>query len=140
MNLWNNKKNQQSSEEQNIINQFKRAAQLHVKTTNEIFNIVLDYSENSILIQDQLIQDGWGSNPPNDLQQTVLFFGSYIGESIINNLGGYWEKDQNLGWVININGMKVSPFVRTRKRFLNGQGDSISYWYQVLKNEYMKNK
>ena len=114
------------------IDQFKEYAQIHIDTTKDIFGIELGFDEKSILELDDLIQKGWPDEPPTMIDNVVLLFGSFLGEAIINTLGGHWEKGTQ-SWGVRIGDATMNVFSKVEKRLLNGIEDSISYYYKSTK-------
>lgn len=119
--------------------QFKQYAQIHIDTTKQSLGVDLNFDEKSILALDNLIQNAWPDQPPIQIDNVILLFGSFLGEAIIKNLGGQWVKVEQ-GWGIKIEDTTLMVFTKVKKRFLNGIEDSISYYYKgvkdMLKNDF----
>lgn len=96
---------------------------------------VLDYSAESIPRLDDLIAENWPDGPPTLLDNMVLAYGSYLGETIRTLHGGDWCHSDEMGFHLDIGGMKVFPFAKIRRRFLNGKEDSLGLFYQVIWTE-----
>jgi hypothetical protein len=109
-------------------NQFQRYAQIHIDTTKQIMGIELKFDEESILKLDDLISSAWPDNPPVQLDNVVLTFGSFLGESIRQTLGGEWVQTET-SYGLKIGDATANVFSKVRKRFLNGMEDSLSYYY-----------
>lgn len=120
-------------------NQFRQYAQIHIDTTKQSFGVDLDFDEKSILELDNLIQKAWPDQPPIQIDNVILLFGSFLGEAIIKTLGGEWINTEQ-GWGIKIGDATLMVFTKVKKRLLNGMEDSISYYYQstkgMLKNNF----
>src|SRR5882724_11345525 len=71
---------------------------------------VLDYSAESIPRLDDLIAENWPDGPPIHLENMVLAYGSYLGETIRTLHGGDWCHSEEMGFHLEIDGMKVFPF------------------------------
>lgn len=107
----------------------------HIKRCGEIFKENVDYSEESIMRIDDLINKGWPDGPPAMLETTVITFGSYLGEAIRKNLGGQWGYSEEEGYFLeNVGGRaKIFPFAKMAKRFTQGEDESISFYYAGTK-------
>lgn len=106
---------------------------MHIETTEKIFGLKLDFDEESILKLDELIQKGWPDGPPNQIDNVIILFGSFLGEAIKNTLGGDWAEDQGQ-WFIKLGDAQINVFNKVKKRLLNGEEDSISYFFHSLKD------
>jgi hypothetical protein len=114
----------------------QRMAQMHTQMAKNIFELSLDYSEESLRKIDEAITtfhpDG------NALETTLLPYGAYVGETVRRLLGGEWEQDaEGVTWLSGVGGveMKISPFAWVKKRFANGMEDSIVFKYDVVKQQ-----
>ncbi len=116
---------------------FKLQSSEFIKLTYQVFQIKLKYTQDDIHKIDYLIELNWPKSIPTDLEDMVLLFGSYFGECTRKNLGGDWEYKKDDGWcLVNINSKEtIYPFSTIRKRFVNGMQDSISNFYDTLKNK-----
>ena len=120
------------------LDQFKHYAQIHIDTTLKSFGVQLDYDEKSIMELDNLIKQAWPDQPPVQIDNIIVLFGSFLGEAIIHVLGGKWENTAQ-GWGIRVGDVSVMVFTKVKKRLLNGDEDSISYYYQSLKSMLKNN-
>jgi hypothetical protein len=119
---------------QKFIQQIPEFAELHVAKSKDNFDVSLDYSENSLRQIDEIITKHW-PEPPVFLNQVVMTFGSYVGETVRRLLGGRWEFDADRGYTladIGGTGSRIYPFAKVHKRFTNGEEDSIAYYFQVV--------
>jgi hypothetical protein len=109
-------------------------AEDHRTSAREIFGVELDYSAESIQKLEIMIRDGWPDGPPIMLDQTVTAFGSYFGETIRAIHGGEWRYDDTHGlhFQVGTSDMKIFPFKKVRKRFVNGSEDSLTYFYSYI--------
>jgi hypothetical protein len=117
---------------------FRHYAQIHIDTTQKTMGVDLSFNEESILKLDDLIQQAWPEQPPVELGNVVLLFGSFLGEAIIETLGGNWVETEN-GWGIKVGDATMMVFTKVKKRLLNGEEDSISYYYQSFKGMLANN-
>ena len=109
-------------------------AESHIKMCKEHFGIDLDYSAESLKTIDEIITKNW-PKPPNMLNPVVISFGSYVGETIRRLFGGEWVFDSKHGYALaSIGGAstRIFPFAKVEKRFINGDGDSISFYFAAL--------
>lgn len=114
-------------------NQFQQYADLHIDTTKKTLGVVLDYNEESILKIDEIISKGWPNAQSVIADSIILLFGSFLGEAMRHVFGGEWIETEQ-GWGLKINDtVTVFPFAKIKKRFVNGMGDSITYYYQSVK-------
>ena len=112
--------------------ELKEYAIININTAESIFGVSLNFDEPSILMIDELIHTAWPEEPPALLDNMILLWGSFLGEAIIKTLGGEWIESTD-GWCVQIGDLKIMVFNKIKKRFLNGDEDSISYYYQSLK-------
>jgi hypothetical protein len=97
----------------------------------------LDYSEESLAALDKLIEDKW-PEPPAGLQEMTVFFGAYVGETIHRRLKWRWTRSAGSDWHLAFvtedrAELFAFPFAKMRKRFVNGQTDSLAAYFSVLK-------
>jgi hypothetical protein len=117
--------------------QLKDLARQHIDIAKTTFGIEFGFDEQSIQKQDELIKQGWNGTVPANLETPVTLFGAYLGEAIIHNLGGNWIQS-NGSWVVELTAkdgasVKANVFAKVHKRFVNGEGDSLAYFYQGIK-------
>lgn len=118
--------------------EFLEYAQININTAESIFGVQLGYTEASILMLDELIDAAWPDEPPVLIDNMILLWGSFLGEAIIRTLGGEWLETSE-GWCVQIGDLRIMVFNKIKKRFLNGNEDSISYYYQSLKQGLASN-
>jgi hypothetical protein len=118
-----------------LLREMQELAAKHEELARTNFDVTLDYSEATLAMTDDIIAKHW-NEPPVMLDQIVMTFGAYVGETIRRHLGGHWEYDEERGYnlvgMVNSD-MRINPFAKVRKRFLNGDEDSIAYCYQVIR-------
>lgn len=103
----------------------------------------LDYSAASLEELDSMISEVWGETPPLFPEVTIRQLGSYTGETIRRELGGEWKQDEDRG--IYLDGIsdpetKAYPFTKARKRLLDGEGDSLAFFFRALKHVIEKER
>lgn len=95
------------------------------------FDLELDYSEESVLVADDLISLFFKIRKSHYFT-VARVIGSYLGEVIIANMGGRWSRDITLEKVGAVKGV-AQPMLRARRRLANGMQDSLAYYYRSLK-------
>jgi hypothetical protein len=106
-------------------------AESHVAMSKAKFNIVLDYSEESLTRIDEIVTAHW-DGAPILMDDVVRTFGSYVGETIRRLQGGAWVFDPEFGFALTgIGGSEIRayPFSRIYKRFLDDE--SIADYYRA---------
>jgi hypothetical protein len=109
-------------------------AEKHVSMSEDNFGVKLDYSPASLRAIDEIISEHW-EETPTFLDQVVLLFGAYVGETIRRQHGGNWTFDEENGYALeNLGGTgaRIYPFAKVNKRFVNGEEDSIAFYYQAV--------
>lgn len=114
-----------------IQDKIKQQSETLLAMAEKKFDLQLDYSEESLEITDYLITIFFKEHREHYIKATVLL-GSYLGEIIINNLGGKWAKDLSIKKVGDLKGF-AHPMTRARKRLANGRNDSLIHYYKNLK-------
>lgn len=122
---------------QEIQDELKRLAQIHVDTAKQISGLDFDYSEASIALLDPMIENNWGAEVPSQLDAMVQIIGAYVGEVIVRNLQGEWAQADGR-WVVEFaiphgSTANANVFYKTHNRFINGMEDSLGYYYQMMK-------
>jgi hypothetical protein len=118
---------------------FNDYALMHIDLTKKSFNEDLSFDEESIFKLDKLIQTAWPDKPPVEMQNVIMLFGSFLGEAMRDIYGGQWVETEQ-GWGMKINEeVTILPFTKIKKRLINGEDDSISYFYETMKNGLQNN-
>jgi hypothetical protein len=109
-------------------------AEQHRKSAKEIFGLDLNYDTDSIAQLDRMIREGWPKEPPALLEQVVTGFGSYLGETIRHLHGGDWcyKEEEGLHLDVGNRGIRIFPFTKVERRFLNGEMDSLEAFYSAV--------
>ncbi|PLT29889.1 hypothetical protein [Peribacillus deserti] len=109
--------------------------------------ISLDYSEHSIKILDEILEEYHRGLPrgikelfvrsptEEDIIQMSKIWGGYLGEVIRLNIGGEWGISENFmeSICLTINDTEIYPPAKVNKRIINGKEDGIFIYYQVIK-------
>lgn len=114
-----------------IRNKIKEQADKLVEMTHKKYGLELDYSEEALVLIDDLVTLFVKVHREHYIKAAVLL-GSYLGETIIKNLGGEWQKDLSIGRIGQLKGA-AHPMIRARKRIANGTDDSLVYYYRNIK-------
>jgi HEAT repeat protein len=109
----------------------RESAEGFIKLVDKKFKIPLDLSEESLVLADDLITIFFKVRK-NHWYRAAGFIGSFLGEMIIQNIGGRWQKDLTLEKVGQMKGF-AHPMIRARRRMANGMTDSLVYYYRSLK-------
>jgi hypothetical protein len=104
--------------------------------------IQLDYSPDGLLLVDQLLGT-WRQGSDEDLTVPLRAAGAYVGEVIVRHLNGSWrnvegtpiEKMASGPIVVELPGEAYcNPLGKAWKRFDQGPGDSVAFFFTGLKN------
>ena len=123
------------SENEALQKRIEGLGEVCIETAKTTMGIELGFDEASLLRVDQIIADAWNNEAPSMLEQMVLIWGSYLGESIRRLKGGYWVESDDYGTHlcdVGAPGVKIMPFNRIRARFEVGTEESITFYYQAL--------
>jgi hypothetical protein len=102
--------------------------------------IDMDYSEESIDELDRLAAQLWPEPMEEEeaLDAIVANWGAYLGQSLLENLGGQWtfRKDLEHASVhFPRTGMEAYPFHKVRKRLVLGGAESLMDFYEAIVEE-----
>jgi HEAT repeat protein len=100
------------------------------------FGIRLDFSEESLQIADELLSLFFKRRKKHYFRAAV-FIGTFLGETVIENLGGKWLMDYTIKKVGRTKVM-VYPIKRAQKRLSHGMEDSLVSFYRALKLSVMQ--
>jgi len=95
------------------------------------FGFPLDYSEEGLVIGDDLITIFFKQHRGH-FYSASLMLGCYLGEMIIQNLGGKWRHDLLIRKV-GKSKILINPIMKAKKRLENGLVDSVVFYYRDLK-------
>lgn len=120
------------------------SAQNAITTTEEEFNLLLDGSEESIDLVDDVILSWLGRYKDQALEESAVFticniYGAYVGEIFRNKVGGNWnydESDPDAPYVVlNYAGSTYAFAGICYQRLVNDSQISIkNYYEQALAN------
>lgn len=95
----------------------------------------LDLTEQSIARLDGMLTEFWPTLPTH-IDEIVVLFGSYLGETIRRQLNWTWIQAVNGGWQLEYKNeftLVADPFVKMQKRLVNGQDDNLENYFRCLK-------
>jgi HEAT repeat protein len=126
---------QKSSEEFRTL--FRDWASKFLEVVYKKFGFHLNYTESSLYISDYLLTLFFKERRSSDLAATII--GSYLGEVILQNLGGKWDPSGLA--IVKIGRMKGTayPFKQAKLRLEKGFGGSLIHWYADLKMRFCLN-
>ncbi|MEM2940426.1 MAG: hypothetical protein QW304_02620 [Thermoproteota archaeon] len=92
----------------------------------------IDYDQNSLMELDRVIDTYWPKERFRDvdiedeenpystiLLRLMLMTGSYLGEVLIRNLGGTWDRAEDSGWHIRLKERRINVFNIAKESFQN---------------------
>lgn len=119
--------------------ELQRLAQSYVETAAQTFGLTLDYSEASLRQTDEAITKFQSGS--NALEETLLPYGAYVGETLRRRLGGVWVQDERgVALLDGIGGLdlKASPFSWAQNRLANGMADALAARFEALKQQVLQ--
>lgn len=119
------------NETEEVLHKIKEMSQTFIKTVKKKFKIDLDYSEESLVIADDIITLFFKKHRDHFYQAAVLI-GCYLGEVIIKNLGGKWLNDHSIKKVGKTK-IIIKPILKAKKRLASGLAESLVTYYRTLK-------
>ena len=104
--------------------QLGRIGEGYAELCKERMGIDLDFSAESVEWLDRNIAE----NFPDGcfLHTTIVSVAAYLGETVRRLLGGSWIEHEKMGPCVEVKGLLVNVFAWTRKRFNDGEGDSLA--------------
>jgi hypothetical protein len=126
------------ADRERAIKTFKAMAETHVESMQSAFGATLCYDEGSIFLLDDLISRKGITPEDENFHVVIMTVGSYLGETLIRVLGGRWGFDDDLEWVVVVEGEKVSPFMLVIRKFTVAGSPPISEWYEEFKQKVQK--
>lgn len=115
--------------------QIKEAAQVFVATCAERLGVSLKYDRQSLQWVNDFIERVRLELDEASIDGLVYWIGSFLGECVVANYGGEWRESEGTWGVFFSEENDKSaafPFNRVRKQLLNGAGDSILSFYDVI--------
>ncbi|MFH1453064.1 MAG: HEAT repeat domain-containing protein [Armatimonadota bacterium] len=119
------------NETQAVLEKINERADAFIKMANKKFGVNLDFSEESLIVADDLITMFFKKHRQHFYQAAVLI-GCYLGEVIIKNLGGKWLTDHSIKKVGKTK-LLVKPINKAGQRLASGLSASLTLYYRTLK-------
>jgi hypothetical protein len=116
-----------------VLRRIKANAELVIANSKEFVDFEFGYSKESIKwLEGHIEHLRLKSSFDEQHSKFVSIFGSYLGEAITHNYGGFWsDSDGALG--IQFAGENVAyPFAKVEKQMLNGLEDSIVSFFDLI--------
>lgn len=119
----------------------QQMAALLVKGAKIHFDVQLEYDKRAINWIEDIYIDFLLEKYKDDEDfkiRVVELIGAFLGECIILNYGGSWQKE-NGHWAVSFGERgKTYPVGKVYKRFVNGPEDSISWYYELIPKIHTK--
>ena len=119
----------------------KRMADAFVDLTERSFGFTLNYSPETLGPVDLLVDKVKATGvSERDGSGMIYSIGCYVGEVMVRHARGEWRPTAEMGmekvcsWPLVIrmpDGSGLNPIGKAFKRFRNGDGDSLAYFYQL---------
>jgi hypothetical protein len=114
----------------NILKKMKEIESLAITVKKEL---KLNYDADSVKFIEGFIERNKSAIPKDQWNGLINSCGAFLGQCIIENYGGHWEKDNDGLVCISFDDKnKAYPFAKVNKQFENGIEDSIYSFYIVI--------
>ncbi len=118
---------------QDLHDAIQRSAEQCVANMFEHFQKTLCYDRDSLVLLDGMITPDWQDLSAETTQAMVLSLGSYLGETLVKNVGAHWKLSVDGKPIIlmsstsdDIDALITDPFDKIMKRIDNGvEADSL---------------
>lgn len=102
----------------------------------------LKYDAASVKFIEGFIERNKGSFDKEESKGLINSLGSFLGQCIIKNYGGYWQPDNETGSVAIVfdDNNKAYPFAKVSKQFENGLEDSVYSFYSIIPTVFKLDK
>ncbi len=117
------------------------AADAFVKSAGSNGVTWLDYSPESAIRLDELIDEWWPAAPERDSYESMVpAMGAYVGEVLILNTGAHWIRDPKEGYGVELNGQVAFPMDQVSRRFELGPEHAIAQFYRETSIDWLSRK
>lgn len=135
------KQAQEAKAEQGTPAEARQMADQFVRMTAQRLGVRLDYSPASLDAVDDAVDKIKATGvSEQDASGMVYAVGCYVGEVLVRHAGGEWCPTASLGmervcsWPVVVKmrtGAGANPIGKAFKRFRNGPGDSLAFFYKA---------
>jgi len=113
------------------------AAEAFVKSAGSSGVTWLDYTTESVLRLDALIDKWWPSGPPTEASETMApAMGAYLGEVLAMDTGARWVRDAARGFGLEHKGQVVFPATEVSRRLQLGPAQAIGQFYDEVSRRW----
>ena len=113
------------------------AADAFVKSAGSNGVTWLDYSPESAMRLDALIDEWWPAAPPKDTYESMVpAMGAYVGEVLVMQTGAHWIRDPKEGYGVEFKGQIAFPLSKVSRRFELGPEQAIAQFYREISIEW----
>jgi hypothetical protein len=103
------------------------------------FDARLDYSENSLMELESLLDKVSSSRQLEDAAEACKMWGSYLGEVVRRRFGGEWSIETYPGkdfatLTLSVGGAKLFPTMKIHRRLTRGSDDNLWTFYKMVKD------
>jgi hypothetical protein len=117
------------------------AADAFVKSAGSNGVTWLDYSPESAIRLDELIDEWWPAAPAKDSYESMVpAMGAYVGEVLILNTGAHWIRHPNEGYGVEFHGQVAFPMDQVSKRFEIGPEHAIAQFYRETSIDWLSHQ
>ena len=113
-----------------------------VQAARDVSKVELDYSQESLVLVDRILEDFIRDKlTPEQIGETLFGFGCYVGEVFVRNAGGIWKNTTETPMksfagvpiVIKMpDGSIVNPVGKVFKCVENAEVGALPYFYHVF--------
>ena len=137
-------------ENEDLANQMKTLAESAVTLARNQHQANLNYSEESLKLVEHIlfklsedVPKSWlgrllcRSPSRNQIESICQIMGAYIGEVVRRKFNGTWHMDSTFGKALpalSVLGGNIYPTNKVYKRLIDGEGDNVWLYYQMLKH------
>jgi hypothetical protein len=77
----------------------------------------------------------------DNIENLLTVISCFFGECFIQTLGGEWQFDEEVGWVVAVDDKSgVCPFTKVRKFYESGESDSFSSMFKAFPIVWKRSK
>ena len=114
-----------------------------VQSAKDISGVDLDYSVESLVKVDEILEDFRKQGcDADEIPETLFGFGCYVGEVFVRHAGFKWrfptdaEREAfSMPLIIERGGFPINPIGKVFKRMRYGEADSLHYFYKAASTD-----